>query len=159
MDKEFKCLWKQFNWTNLKPDFVVRNVILSGTINNQIFQCNFRYDPRTVVTLVCKTPVSKHVTFWRIIFIRIKSDYSESTGKKSNRTNKQTPLTETASLKALWEKRDQGRFPIVRTGQPDHGRTRHFGNEIGFFQEVLLKNNNLLCIISRIWLIWMVSFD
>ena len=94
MDKEFKCLWKQFNWTNLKPDFVVRNVILSGTINNQIFQCNFRYDPRTVVTLVCKTPVSKHVTFWRIIFIRIKSDYSESTGKKSNRTNKQTPLTE-----------------------------------------------------------------
>jgi len=27
------------------------------------------------------------------------------------------------------------RFPKVRTGRPDHGRTRHFGNEIGVFQE------------------------
>ena len=31
------------------------------------------------------------------------------------------------------------RFPKVRTGPPDHGRTRHFGNEIGFFKEVLLN--------------------
>ena len=26
-------------------------------------------------------------------------------------------------------------FPKVRTGQPDHGQTSHFDNEIGFFQE------------------------
>ena len=26
-----------------------------------------------------------------------------------------------------------GRFPFVRTGQPDHCCTSHFGNEIGFF--------------------------
>ena len=30
-----------------------------------------------------------------------------------------------------------GRFPKVRTGRLDHGRTRHFGNKISFFQEVL----------------------
>ena len=28
-----------------------------------------------------------------------------------------------------------GCFPKVRTGQPDHGQTSHFDNEIGFFQE------------------------
>ena len=35
----------------------------------------------------------------------------------------------------------QGRFPKVRTGRPDHGRTAHFENEIGFFQEFLMKND------------------
>ena len=30
-----------------------------------------------------------------------------------------------------------GCFPKVRTGQPDHGQTSHFDNEIGFFQEFL----------------------
>ena len=34
-----------------------------------------------------------------------------------------------------------GRFPKVRTGRPDHGRTCHFSNEIGFFQKVLLNKN------------------
>ena len=33
-----------------------------------------------------------------------------------------------------------GRFPKVRTSRPDHGRTGHFENEIGFFQEFLTKN-------------------
>ena len=27
-------------------------------------------------------------------------------------------------------------FPKVRTGQPDHGQTSHFDNEIGFFLEI-----------------------
>ena len=27
------------------------------------------------------------------------------------------------------------RIPKVRTGQPDHGQTSRFDNEIGFFQE------------------------
>ena len=35
------------------------------------------------------------------------------------------------------------RFPNVRTGRTDHGRTRHFGNEICFFYEILLKNHNI----------------
>ena len=30
-----------------------------------------------------------------------------------------------------------------RTGLPDHGRTGHFENEIGFFQELLMKNDFL----------------
>ena len=52
------------------------------------------------------------------------------------------------------------RFPKVRTGRLDHSRTRHFGNEIGFFEEVLLINHLPLCIIFRIWLIcWIVTFD
>ena len=34
-------------------------------------------------------------------------------------------------------------FPKVKTGREDHGCTRHFGNETGFFQEVLLKNHIL----------------
>ena len=35
------------------------------------------------------------------------------------------------------------RFPKFRTGRPDHGRTGHFENEIGFFQEFLMKNDFL----------------
>ena len=41
-------------------------------------------------------------------------------------------------LLVLW-----GRFPFVRTGQPDHYRTSYFDNEIGFFQGLLLKNHLL----------------
>ena len=63
-----------------------------------------------------------------------------------------------SSSASTYDSDNLGRFPKVRTGQPDHGRTRHFGNEIGFYQEVLLKNHLLLCIIFRILLIWMVSF-
>ena len=37
------------------------------------------------------------------------------------------------------------RFPKVRTGRPDHGRTRHFGNKIGFFSNEILLKNHLLC--------------
>jgi len=37
-----------------------------------------------------------------------------------------------------------GRFPNVRTGRPDHGRTRHFENETGFIHESLMKNDFLL---------------
>ena len=40
------------------------------------------------------------------------------------------------------------RFPKVRAGRPDHGRTRHFGNEIAFFYEILLKNY-LLCAYNK----------
>ena len=36
-----------------------------------------------------------------------------------------------------------GRFPKVRTGRPDHGCTAHFENEVGFFQEFLMKNDFL----------------
>ena len=36
-----------------------------------------------------------------------------------------------------------GCFPKVRTGRPDHGRTSHFKNEIGFYQKFLLKNHVL----------------
>ena len=36
-----------------------------------------------------------------------------------------------------------GRFPFVRTGWPDHCPTSQFDNEIGFFQEFLLKNHLL----------------
>ena len=31
----------------------------------------------------------------------------------------------------------------VRTGRPDHGRTGHFENEVGFFHEFLMKNDFL----------------
>ena len=33
----------------------------------------------------------------------------------------------------------QDAFQKSELGWPDHGQTRHFGNEIGFFQDVLLK--------------------
>ena len=33
-----------------------------------------------------------------------------------------------------------GRFPKVRSGRPDHGRTSHFYNEKGFLEEFLLEN-------------------
>ena len=33
----------------------------------------------------------------------------------------------------------QGHFPKVRTGRSDYGKTRYFGNEIGFFQEVSIS--------------------
>ena len=36
-----------------------------------------------------------------------------------------------------------GHFPTVRTGWLDHGWTGHFDNEIGFYQEFLLKNHFL----------------
>ena len=36
-------------------------------------------------------------------------------------------------------------FPFVRTGWPDHCPTSQFEDEIGFFQEFLLKKNVLLC--------------
>ena len=35
------------------------------------------------------------------------------------------------------------RFPKVRTGRSDHGWTCYFENEIGFFQEFLMKNDFL----------------
>ena len=48
-----------------------------------------------------------------------------------------------------------GHLPFIRTGRPDHCRTSKFNNELGFFQEFLLKNHDLLwCILFRIWLIW-----
>ena len=48
-----------------------------------------------------------------------------------------------------------GHFPFIRTGRPDHCRNSKFNNELGFFQEFLLKNHDLLwCILFRIWLIW-----
>ena len=40
-----------------------------------------------------------------------------------------------------------GRFPFVRTGRPDHGRTSQIENEIGFFKEFLLKMFSFLSII------------
>ena len=36
-----------------------------------------------------------------------------------------------------------GRFPKVRTSRPDHGRSSHFENEIGFFEEFLMTNDFL----------------
>ena len=36
-------------------------------------------------------------------------------------------------------------FPFVRTGWPDHCPTSQFEDEIGFFQEFLLKKNVLFC--------------
>ena len=35
------------------------------------------------------------------------------------------------------------RFPKVRTGRSHHGWTGYFKNEIGFFQEFLMKNDFL----------------
>ena len=44
-----------------------------------------------------------------------------------------------------------GHFPFIRTGRPDHCRNSKFNNELGFFQEFLLKNHDLLwCILFRI---------
>ena len=47
-----------------------------------------------------------------------------------------------------------GRFPKVRTGRPDYGRTRHFDNEIGFFLEFFFfffnENSFLSCILFKI---------
>ena len=34
-------------------------------------------------------------------------------------------------------------FSKVRTGRPDHGRTGHFENEVGFFHEFWMKNGFL----------------
>ena len=36
-----------------------------------------------------------------------------------------------------------GHFPFVRTSWPDYGWTSQFENEIGFFQECLLKTHLL----------------
>ena len=33
-------------------------------------------------------------------------------------------------------------FPKVRTGRPDHDRTSHFDNQVGFSEEFLLKNQS-----------------
>ena len=35
------------------------------------------------------------------------------------------------------------RFPKLRNGRPDYGRTSHFDKEIGFFQEFLIKTHLL----------------
>ena len=39
--------------------------------------------------------------------------------------------------------RTKGAFQKSELAGRNHGQTRHFGNEIGFFQEVLLKNHFL----------------
>ena len=44
-------------------------------------------------------------------------------------------------LKLQMSKVTKSAFQKVRIGQPDHGRTGHFENEIGFFQESLMKND------------------
>ena len=35
------------------------------------------------------------------------------------------------------------RFPKLRNGRPDYGRTSHFDKEIGVFQEFLIKTHLL----------------
>ena len=39
------------------------------------------------------------------------------------------------------------------------GRTSQLENEIGFFQSILLKKPSPSCILFRIWLIWLDSYD
>ena len=45
------------------------------------------------------------------------------------------------------------------TGRPDHCRTSQLANEIGYFQRVFAEKSYPLCILSRISLIWLDSFD
>ena len=52
-----------------------------------------------------------------------------------------------------------GRFPFVRTCWPDHCRISQLANEIGFFQTVFAEKSSPSCILLRIWLIWLDSFD
>ena len=42
---------------------------------------------------------------------------------------------------------------------PDHYLTSQFANEIGFFQRVFAEKPSPSCILFRIWLIWLDSFD
>ena len=52
-----------------------------------------------------------------------------------------------------------GLFPFVRTGRPDHYRTSQLANELGFFPGVFPEKPSPSCILFRIGLIWLNSFD
>ena len=55
------------------------------------------------------------------------------------RISSRAPLKAPA-WEAIW---NLGSFPFVRAGRPDHCLTSQFDNEIGLFQEFLLKNHVL----------------
>ena len=58
-------------------------------------------------------------------------------------------------LKLQMSKVTKSAFQKVRIGQPDHGRTGHFENEIGFFQESLMKNDLVrACYLGFDWSGW-----
>ena len=69
------------------------------------------------------------------------------------------PYWTAAPFKELPSNGSQGRFLFVKTGRTDHGRTSQFENEIGFFQDVFAEKRSPSCILFRIWLIWLESFD
>ena len=52
-----------------------------------------------------------------------------------------------------------GLFPFVRTDRPDHYRTSQLANELGFFPGVFPEKPSPSCILFRIGLIWLNSFD
>ena len=52
-----------------------------------------------------------------------------------------------------------GSFPKVRTDRPNHSRTSHFDNEKCFFPRVFVETPSPSCMLFRISLIWLDSFD
>ena len=53
----------------------------------------------------------------------------------------------------------QERFLSFKTGRTDHGRINQFENEMGFFQDVCAEKSAPSCILFKIWLTWLESFD
>ena len=54
--------------------------------------------------------------------------------------NKKQPYAKPFLTKRILLNFIYGSFPFVRIGRPFHSPTSHFENEIGYFQEFLLKN-------------------
>ena len=52
-----------------------------------------------------------------------------------------------------------GRFPFVRTDRPDHRWSRLFWQWNRLFPRVFAEKPSLSCVVFRIWLIWLDSFD
>ena len=52
-----------------------------------------------------------------------------------------------------------GRFLKVRTGRPDHGWTSHFDKRNKLFPRDFAEKPSPFCLLFRISLIWLDSFD
>ena len=68
------------------------------------------------------------------------------------------PGNQTYEFPAIKHFSNQGWFPNVSSGWPNHDRTGQFDNEIGFFKECLLKTVSLMQNIQDLihWSSWIV---
>ena len=67
--------------------------------------------------------------------------------------------TKTSLKKWVLAASNLGRFPKVRTSRPDHGWSSHFDKRNKLFSRDFAEKPSPLCLLFRIWLIWLDSFD